>query len=52
LDPLVLKVFCISPINKHEEEFSISEIFVNRVLSIKKAGKNKIKSLILVIPIE
>jgi hypothetical protein len=51
-DPLVLKVFSMSPINKHEEEFSMSEIFVSLVLSIKKDGKKRIKSLILFIPIE
>jgi hypothetical protein len=51
-NPLVLKAFCMSPINKHEEEFSMSEIFVSLVLSIKKDGKKRIKSLILFIPIE
>jgi hypothetical protein len=51
-DPLVLKAFSMSPINKHEDEFSMSEIFVSLVLSIKKDGKKRIKSLILFIPIE
>ena len=50
--PLVLKDFCMSPINKHEEAFYMSEIFVSLVLSIKKDGKKRIKSLILFIPIE
>jgi hypothetical protein len=42
----------MSPINKHEEAFSMSEIFVSLVLSIKKDGKKRIKSLILFIPRE
>jgi hypothetical protein len=42
----------MSPINKHEEAFSMLEISVSLVLSIKKDGKKRIKSLILFIPIE
>ena len=51
LNPLVLKTLTISPINKHDDEFSISARLVSLVLSIRKDGKNKIKSLILLIPI-
>ena len=42
----------MTPTNKQVEECSTSLKFVREVLSIKKDGRNKIRSLIRLIPME